>query len=190
MIYKAKKISFHVLFKLFEHTLDRRTSELSKVLIDKKLTSEELTRVRKVKREHKKKVQELIEERRAIAMEVEQKEEEIVDAKEKMKEKEMLLNVCRVELEKIIEKLEVEAENRRLLELSDEEEKVMREDVEQRLRGTVQRLNEAEERLEEAMKANEELENAIEAQQQEPVKSEKKPGIFGRWFRRRKRKSH
>ena len=176
--------------KLFEQTLDRRTSELSKVLIDKKLTSEELTRVRKVKREHKKKVQELIEERRAIAMEVEQKEEEIVDAKEKMKEKEMLLNVCRVELEKIIEKLQVEAENRRLLELSVKEEKEMREDVEQRLRGTVQRLNEAEERLEEAMKANEELENAIEAQQQEPMKSEKKRGIFGRWFRRRKRKSH
>ena len=176
--------------KLFEQTLDRRTSELTKVLIDKKLTSEELTRVRKVKREHKKKVQELIEERRAIAMEVEQKEEEIVDAKEKMKEMEMLLNVCRVELEKIIDKLQVEAENRRLLELSVKEEKVMREDVEQRLRGTVQRLNEAEERLEEAMKANEELEKAIEAQQQEPVKSEKKRGIFGRWFRRGKRKSH
>ena len=172
--------------KLFEHTLDQRTSELTKVLIDKKLTSEELTRVRKVKREHKNKVEELIGEKRAIAMEVEQQEEEIVEAKEKIKEKEMLLNLCRVELEKITDKLKVEAENRRLIELSIKEEKMIREDVEQRLRGTVQRLNEAEERLEEAMKANEELENAIEAQQQEPVKSEKKRGIFRRWFRRRK----
>ena len=176
--------------KLFEQTLDRRTSELTKVLIDKKLTSEELTRVRKVKREHKKKVEELIEERRSIAIEVEQQQEEIVDAKEKIKEKEMLLNLCRAELEKIIDKLKVEAENRRLLELSVKEEKIIREDVEQRLRGTVQRLNEAEERLEEAMKANEELENAIEAQQQEPVKSEIRRGIFECWFRRRKRKSH
>ena len=177
--------------KLFEQILDRRTSELNKVLIDKKLTSEELTRVRKVKREHKKKVEELIEERRAIAMEVQQaKEEEIVEAKEKIKEKEILLNLCRLELERITDKLKAEAENRRLLELSVKEEKMMREDVEQRLRGTVQRLNEAEERLEEAITANEELENAIEAQQQEPVKSEKKRGFFGRWFRRRKRKSH
>ena len=176
--------------KLFEQTLDRRTSELNKVLIDKKITSEELTRVRKVKREHKKKVEELIEERRSIAIEVEQQEGEIVEAMEKIKEKEMMLNLCKAELEKVIDKLKVEAENRRLLELSVKEEKMIREDVEQRLRGAVQRLNEAEERLEEAMKANEELENAIEAQQQEPVKSEKKRGIFGRWFRRRQRKSH
>ena len=174
---------------LFEQTLDRRTGELSKALIDKKLTSEELVRVRKVKREHKKKVDELIEERRTIAMEVKRKKGEIIEAKEKIKEKETLLNMCKVELEKIIDKLKVEAENRHLLELSIEEEKMIRASVEQRLTETAQKLNEAEGRLEEAMKANEELENVIEAQQQEPVKNEKKRGIFGRWFKRRKRKS-
>ena len=50
-------------------------------------------------------------------------------------------------------------------------------------------LSKAKGRLEDAMKKNEVLEDAIDEQQYESVKSRKKQGVFRRWHRRKERKS-
>ena len=187
---RSKVAALESRVKLFEEALDRRNFELNKWLLEKKLISDELERARNVKIELKKQVEELIEERKLITMEVQRQEGEIAEAKEKIEEKEMLLSMCRVELEKVIEKLNIEAENRQLLELSVKEEKEIRAIVEKRLNETVHKLNEATGRLEDAMLKNEELEDTIGVQYQDlSVQSNEKLGIFRCWFKRRKRNS-
>ena len=116
--------------KLLEETLVRRQAELNNVLLKKKLISEELERVRNVNREDKRKAEELIEERRVIVMEVERQEREMAESKEKIKRKEMLLSMCKVELQKTMAILKIEGKKRHLLELSVKEEKEIRTAVE------------------------------------------------------------
>ena len=175
--------------RFYAETLEGNRDKIEKLTREKKTTFEELERVRNVKRENRRRVEELMKDRELIEVEVKDKEEELAQVKRQSEEAEMQLQAGKEVISKVTDKLAKESCSRRSLELCLEEEKNRRAATEMRLSQALSELNEAKGLLESVELKNEENESVIDTLQKRISEIDsKRHSRLRRWFKR-KRKS-
>ena len=173
--------------RLFEESLEGNRNEIRKVMSEKKITLEELERVREVKRENKRIAEELMKEREVMETELKEKNEELFKVMKLSEETELRLIASKEEMRKIGRQLEIESHKSKCLEMGLDEELKIRAVQEKKLKEIFAELREAKEELNVATEKNSELENAISTLQEKLVEGRRpKQSRFKRWFRRRR----